>query len=74
MQQQVMLLRSRFKSTKDMWIYLSERRKYHASFLLSGAAVTKASLSRYYLKLVPLIKPLARTRFLADLESEPFFF
>jgi hypothetical protein len=33
MQQQVMLLRSRFKSTKDMWIYLSERRKYHASFL-----------------------------------------
>ena len=23
-----MLLRSRFKNTKDMWLYMSERRKY----------------------------------------------
>ena len=27
-QQKVMLLRSRFKNTKDMWLYMSERRKY----------------------------------------------
>ena len=26
-QQKVMLLRSRFKNTKDMWLYMSERRK-----------------------------------------------
>ena len=27
-QQKVMLLRSRFKNTKDMWLYMSERRKF----------------------------------------------
>ena len=27
-QQKIMLARSRFKNTKDLWLYLTERRKY----------------------------------------------
>ena len=37
-QQKVMLLRSRFKNTKDMWLYMSERRKYPALPALGVAA------------------------------------
>jgi len=34
-QQKIMLLRSRFKNTKDMWLYMSEKRKYLINFVLA---------------------------------------
>ena len=30
-QQKIMLLRLRYKSTKDLWLYMTQRRKYPSS-------------------------------------------
>ena len=38
-QQKIMLLRSRFKSTKDLWIYMTERCKCHSFLTFLSFAV-----------------------------------
>ena len=42
-QQKLMLLRSRFKSKKDMWVYMSERRKYPLSLAGIRARAPRSS-------------------------------
>jgi hypothetical protein len=67
--QKILLLRSRFKSTKDLWLYLTERRKFYR---IVGLVIAHISLQHFLITirivgyLLPSLKE-CRLSFLQDI-------